>query len=143
MGGHRDPGAPQANPSGFGPLKSSLHALTDDVALELGHGADDGEHGLADGGGGVELLPEGDEPDMEGAEGLQGCDQVLDRPREASKRQTRTTWNWPAQAAFISRSSARRRSLAPETPRSTNSSTTCQFRWAACARRATSWASGS
>jgi len=78
MGDHRDPRAPQANPSSFGPVKSGLHPLADDVALELGHGADDGEHGLADGRGGVELLLEGDEPDVETAERLQGRDQMLD-----------------------------------------------------------------
>src|SRR5712692_2939310 len=83
MGGHRDPRAPKANPPGFGPYETGLHPLANNVALELGHGPNDGEHGLADGRGGVELLLEGDESDIEGAERLQGRDQVLDRPREA------------------------------------------------------------
>src|SRR5262245_40461108 len=45
----------------FGALQAGGHALADDVALELGHGADDREHGLPDRGGGVELLLQGDE----------------------------------------------------------------------------------
>src|SRR5262249_41244552 len=68
---------------GFGALKAGLDPLADDVALELGHGADDGEHGLPNGSGGVELLLEGDEPDVETAERLEGRDEVLNRPGEA------------------------------------------------------------
>src|SRR5215831_15097211 len=64
-------------------LQPSLDALTNDVALKLGHGADDGEHGLPDWRGGVELLLERDKPDMETAKRLEGSHQVLDRPGEA------------------------------------------------------------
>ena len=49
----------------------------------------------------------------------------------------------PVQAPFIRRSKAGRRSLAPENPWSTNSWVTSHPRCAACARRGTSWSSGS
>src|SRR5215813_8879569 len=66
-------GAPQA-----GLRKASFDALPNDVALELRHGPDDREHGLADRRGGIELFLEGDEPDVEATKRLQGRDQVLD-----------------------------------------------------------------
>ncbi len=76
-------GASQPNAPGPRARHTGLDPLADNVALELGHGADDGEHGLSDGRGGIELLLEGDEADVETAEHLQRRDQVLHRPGEA------------------------------------------------------------
>src|SRR5258708_31939400 len=45
-------------------LEPCRHALADDVALELGHRADDREHRLTDRARGVELLLERDEGDV-------------------------------------------------------------------------------
>ena len=60
---------------GFG--EAGLDPLGDDVAFELGHGADDGEHGFAHGGGCVDVLPVGDKVDAEGFKFFEGIDEVL------------------------------------------------------------------
>lgn len=78
-----DPRPAELDPLHSCPVETSDNPLADDVPFELGHGPDDGEHSLADGGGGIELLLEGDEAEIEAAERLQGCDQVLDGPSEA------------------------------------------------------------
>src|SRR5437899_1377337 len=49
---------------GLGELKAGRHAVSNDVALELGHGADDGEHGLPDRRRRVELFLKRDEIDL-------------------------------------------------------------------------------
>jgi hypothetical protein len=46
---------------GFGNARA--HAFRDERALELGNGRDDREHGFAHGGGGVDLLRDGNEVD--------------------------------------------------------------------------------
>lgn len=60
---------------GFG--EAGLDSLGDDVAFELGHGADDGEHCFAQGSRGVDVFPIGDKVDAEGFKFLEGVDEVL------------------------------------------------------------------
>src|SRR5262249_5568947 len=56
-----------------------------EIALQLGHGADDGDHGLTDGARGVELLLQRDELDTKRAERLQRGQKVLGRAGQSIK----------------------------------------------------------
>src|SRR2546425_12126906 len=67
----------ESPPLGSRAIEPGLDALADDVALELGHRADDREHRLADGARGVELLLERDEGHVQAAEGVERRHEVL------------------------------------------------------------------
>src|SRR5215467_6065251 len=69
--------SPEPHTPRSGVVQAGLDALANDVALKLGHSADDGEHGLPDRGSGVELFLQRDELHAACSEVLEGGDHVL------------------------------------------------------------------
>jgi len=59
-------------------IETRNHAVPDDVALQLCHGADDREHRLAHGRRGVERFPVGDEADYRDPEFRKRGNELLD-----------------------------------------------------------------
>jgi hypothetical protein len=141
-------GRPQPFPLSSGSLQSGQHPFPNSFPLELGDGAEDVHLQLAGGRRRVDAFGEADERNPKRLQFIEQCGSSSSvitclrlRPSRSSRQQTSTS-NRRRRASVTNWSSDGRRSLVPDTPRSTYS-TAVQPRASTYRRTSCSWFSGS